>query len=70
MEAREAFLHAGGKSFSYISCLNDDPSWIEALADISEQHLQGWPTTQKETAQQAAEGIAARARAKALGASN
>jgi ferrochelatase len=25
MEAREAFLHAGGKEFHYIPCLNDDP---------------------------------------------
>lgn len=44
MEAREAFLHAGGKSFSYIPCLNDSPEWISALADFSVQHLAGWPT--------------------------
>jgi len=43
-EAREAFLHAGGHEFHYIPCLNDDPTWISALADISAQHLQGWPT--------------------------
>jgi len=44
MEAREAFLHAGGEKFSYISCLNDSPVWINALANISAQHLSGWPT--------------------------
>jgi ferrochelatase len=44
MEAREAFLHAGGKSFSYIACLNDSPDWLHALGDIAEQHLAGWPT--------------------------
>jgi protoporphyrin/coproporphyrin ferrochelatase len=44
MEAREAFLHAGGKTFSYIECVNDSPDWIRALADLTEQHLQGWPT--------------------------
>ena len=44
MEAREAFLHAGGKEFHYISCLNDDPEWITALCNITQQHLQGWPT--------------------------
>ncbi len=38
-EAREAFLHAGGKEFHYIDCLNDDPIWIEALADIAQAHL-------------------------------
>ena len=44
MEAREAFLHAGGEKFSYIPCLNDSPVWIAALARISAQHLAGWPT--------------------------
>jgi protoporphyrin/coproporphyrin ferrochelatase len=44
MEAREAFLHAGGSGFEYIPCLNDSPRWIEALADLTVQHLQGWNT--------------------------
>ena len=44
MEGREAFLHAGGQQFSYIPCLNDDPAWIDALADIAERHLAGWNT--------------------------
>lgn len=44
MEAREAFLHAGGQHFSYIACLNDSPEWLSALADFSLQHLAGWPT--------------------------
>lgn len=46
MEAREAFLHAGGEDFHYIDCLNDSPDWIRALADLTERHLQGWPTKQ------------------------
>ena len=46
MEAREAFLHAGGKTFNYIDCVNDSPDWIRALADLSERHMQGWPTQQ------------------------
>jgi len=44
MEAREAFLRAGGTSFNYIACLNDGPAWLQALADIAQQHLAGWPT--------------------------
>jgi protoporphyrin/coproporphyrin ferrochelatase len=44
MEAREAFLHAGGKEFHHIACLNDQHEWIAALASISIQHLQGWPS--------------------------
>ncbi len=44
MEAREAFLHAGGKEFHYIACLNDDPEWITALCNVTQQHLLGWNT--------------------------
>ncbi|SDE02456.1 ferrochelatase [Variovorax sp. CF079] len=44
MEGREAFLHAGGKEFHYIPCLNDSSAWITALAAIAERHLSGWPT--------------------------
>ena len=42
-EVREAFLHAGGSSFRYIPCLNDDSAWITALTGIARQHLGGWP---------------------------
>ena len=42
-EAREAFLHAGGKEFHYIPCLNDSPDWITALSAIAQQHMGGWP---------------------------
>lgn len=34
LECRETFLHAGGKEFRYIPCLNDRPDWIAALADL------------------------------------
>ena len=44
MEAREAFMNAGGKKFEYIDCVNDSPDWIRALTDLTERHLQGWPT--------------------------
>ncbi len=43
-EAREAFLHAGGQTFHYIACLNDQPSGVQALAEVCEQHLAGWNT--------------------------
>ena len=43
MEGREAFLQSGGKAFHYIPCLNDDPAWIAALAEIAQRHLAGWP---------------------------
>ena len=36
-EAREAFLEAGGQRLPLRPCLNDDPAWITALADLAEQ---------------------------------
>ncbi|MBL0919847.1 MAG: ferrochelatase [Hydrogenophaga sp.] len=66
MEAREAFTRAGGERFSYVPCLNDRPEWIRALADIAEQHLQGWPTRQPADAQSRQASLA---RALARGAS-
>ena len=44
-----AFVHAGGETFQYIPCLNDSPQWIDALADLSERHLQGWNTSAPDT---------------------
>jgi protoporphyrin/coproporphyrin ferrochelatase len=43
-EGRDAFLADGGKDFRYIPCLNAEPVWIRALADITARHLAGWPT--------------------------
>ena len=65
MEAREAFLHAGGEKFSYIQCLNDSPAWITALTNISAQHLAGWPI---QTAPDMQALAASKAAALALGA--
>lgn len=42
MECREAFLHAGGKQFSYIPCLNETQPWIEALTALCTTHLGNW----------------------------
>lgn len=44
-EARDAFLESGGKEFHYIPCLNTDDTWIAALDDLVQRHLQGWPLT-------------------------
>ncbi len=43
-EGRAAFMGAGGETFNYIPCLNDNNDWITALCDITTRHLQGWPT--------------------------
>jgi ferrochelatase len=64
-EGRDAFLAAGGKSFHYIPCLNDETEWIQALGGIAVQHLAGWNTqAQPEPAALAAQ----KERATALGA--
>ncbi|SMO39176.1 ferrochelatase [Thalassovita litoralis] len=41
-EIRESFEHAGGESFTYIPCLNDEPAHIAALAGVVERNLKGW----------------------------
>ncbi|MBP7941066.1 MAG: ferrochelatase, partial [Comamonas sp.] len=42
MEAREAFLEAGGQEFAYIPCLNDRTSHIDLLEQLVQQHVAGW----------------------------
>ena len=64
-EAREAFLEAGGETFRYVPCLNNNPAWIAALSALAERHLGGWDTrVQPDTAELALQ----RDRALALGA--
>ncbi|SIS58971.1 ferrochelatase [Phaeovulum vinaykumarii] len=41
-EIREAFEEAGGESFTYIPCLNDDDAHITALMEAVSENLRGW----------------------------
>ena len=41
-EIRVAFLHAGGREFTYIPCLNDHDSHITMMVDIVRAELGGW----------------------------
>jgi ferrochelatase len=63
-EVRAAFTRAGGREFHYIPCLNEDPAWIEALALLAMENLQGWLAPPPDVATRAA----TLARATALGA--
>lgn len=45
MEAKGAFLGAGGAEFHYLPCLNDQHEWIAALSSLAVRHMQGWDTT-------------------------
>jgi len=44
IEAKAAFLGAGGAEFRYIPCLNESPGFVDALASLAERHACGWPT--------------------------
>ncbi|MBV7380093.1 ferrochelatase [Maritimibacter dapengensis] len=41
-EICEAFEEAGGESFTYIPCLNDDDAHITALTSVVTENLNGW----------------------------
>jgi protoporphyrin/coproporphyrin ferrochelatase len=41
-EGKETFLHAGGKTFNYLSVTNDTPAFVSALTEIAREHLGGW----------------------------
>lgn len=47
MECKQAFLthgkNGGGQTFHLLPCLNEQPAWIAALADIAMTHLGHWP---------------------------
>jgi ferrochelatase len=70
IEAKHDFMAAGGNQFHYIPCGNEAPAWIHALAEITEQHMIGWPTmmsaAQREAQKKAAE--VSRLEAKRIGA--
>ncbi len=68
IEGKGEFLAAGGKEFRYIPCLNGSPAFIAALADIAQQHMQGWPTSRMDAVERESEAQKSRERARLLGA--
>ena len=61
---KEIYLTAGGKLFSYIPALNDQPAHIDALVNIISRHCGGWDNAIADTQS------LARTQARALGAGN
>ena len=51
LEAREAFLQAGGREFHYIPCLNASAGGVAAVAAVARRHLQGWPLSPPDAAE-------------------
>ena len=41
-EIKEAFEEAGGETFTYIPCLNEDEAHIQMMAAIAEREMAGW----------------------------
>ncbi|TKW65337.1 MAG: ferrochelatase [Paracoccus denitrificans] len=41
-EIRESFVHAGGKTFTYIPCLNAEPAHIDVMMNIIRENIGGW----------------------------
>ena len=42
IENRDAFTRAGGERYQYVPALNARASHAQCLADLIEQHCQGW----------------------------
>jgi ferrochelatase len=41
-EGEEQFHEGGGEKYSLIPCLNDNPLWLDAMAEIIKQELGSW----------------------------
>ena len=41
-EIKDAFIGAGGETFTYIPCLNSDDAHIKMLSDVITENLAGW----------------------------
>ena len=54
IEGKQIFEEAGGGQLHYLPCLNDHPTWIQALADLVQTHTQGWPVTAADSQRAAA----------------
>lgn len=67
-ENREVFEEAGGKTYTYIPALNDDPEHIQVLADLIQQHTQGWPETSVDWVESEANDQSTQKLAKSMGA--
>ena len=59
IENREAFMRAGGTRFEYVPALNAGAAHAQCLADLIEQHCQGWTHAGRGRLPSAARGASA-----------
>ncbi len=45
MENKKLFIEAGGETYNYIPCLNENETHIDTLCEILTAHMFGWPET-------------------------
>ena len=69
MEAKETFLHAGGKAFNYIPVANDSQAYVDALVTITREQLAGWVSENWDRQVAQSSNDASAVRAKGMGAS-
>lgn len=65
-ENREYFIEAGGENYHYIPALNASNKHIHVLADIIQQHSQGWPETSAAWDDSVLQGQAEKTRQRAI----
>lgn len=70
IENKAAFLNAGGREFHYIPCLNERHEWIQALARVAAENLQGWVSNDWDAGAAMRAAAASRERALVMGAKN
>jgi protoporphyrin/coproporphyrin ferrochelatase len=70
MEGKETFQHNGGGEYHYIPALNERNEWIHALCTIALENLQGWVSTDWDSAKAKEQAEMSRLRAQAMGAKN
>ena len=68
MEGKEIFQHHGGGEYHYIPALNERNEWIHALTDIALENLQGWVSSDWDSAKANDQAELTKLRAQSMGA--
>jgi protoporphyrin/coproporphyrin ferrochelatase len=68
IEGKQIFIHAGGGEYHYIPALNENDAWIHAMTEIALENLQGWVSSDWDSALAKKDAEISKLRAQALGA--
>ncbi len=67
MEGEHIFQSHGGGEYHYIAALNSREAWVDAMAEIVLENLQGWVSKDWDKTEAEKQSKLTAARAKALG---